>query len=128
MCVRGGLSEDHAPMHPLDMEDVRVLEVRTPLVDKHGKYGLAKEIPTPQRPLGIEKRSLRIVVLHHSLKLSSLRAACTPLHHCPNLTNPATAKGFRYSHESIGCCALLGEEQTEHRSQNGRTTRSVFGG
>lgn len=28
MCVRGGLSEDHAPMHPLDMENVRVLEVR----------------------------------------------------------------------------------------------------
>ncbi|CAN0520247.1 unnamed protein product [Ectocarpus sp. 12 AP-2014] len=28
MCVRGGLSDSHAPIHPLDMEDIKELEVR----------------------------------------------------------------------------------------------------
>lgn len=28
MCVRGGLSDGHAPIHPLDLQDIKELEVR----------------------------------------------------------------------------------------------------
>lgn len=37
MCVKGGLSEGHAPIHPLDMEDIKELEVRVTSAGNQGE-------------------------------------------------------------------------------------------